>query len=186
MILEKFKTWRVNKAITANGLFYGSRCQLGSNSGRFTCPCPGVTGWKPATYGQLALADRLGFKGLKRVLAQKDLANANQTGALMSVSHLCGAHPCANSEHVIVERKRLQETRKHCHYVLAYHMRKWDAEHPEPAYNRKRKRRKWRKLRRQQIYDWVEKYCQHKEGNGQPCCMPIGFKFPEDDSAMEE
>jgi len=103
----------------------------------------------------------------------EDLMSRGESGSLLSVSHLCGDHRCGNPDHVIVEGKRTNDERSHCHFVLRFRLDQWEADNPRPS--SKRKLKAWREKRYEFIASWIYENCSHGARGLEYCCCPPGW-----------
>jgi len=69
-------------------------------------------------YGyQLVALDYFGRERLEAVAA-------NKTGTDLTISHLCGTRNCCERTHLILELKRVNDARVHCHTVMQHILQK--------------------------------------------------------------
>ena len=54
---------------------------------------------------------KFGRKRMSEVVASKGADS-------LTISHLCGTRNCCHPYHIVLERKRINDERTHCHYVL--------------------------------------------------------------------
>ena len=68
---------------------------------------------KKVAFGyQVAALKKFGAEKLKAIPARK----AGKTSLVLS--HLCGTRNCVNKAHIIIETKRINDERTHCHFCL--------------------------------------------------------------------
>lgn len=90
-----------------SGLIYGSDCILYGNekgslsiNGDHFCYGYQLVAWKKFGRG--------GLQGLRASKRADDLV----------ISHLCGTRNCLNPQHLVLESKRVNDERTHCHFVM--------------------------------------------------------------------
>lgn len=89
------------------GLTLKSKCQLvPALDGRFS------HGSKKVAYAyQLIAFGKYGREQLKRVTSSKEADD-------LTISHLCGTLYCCNPTHIILEPKKINDQRTHCHWCI--------------------------------------------------------------------
>jgi hypothetical protein len=69
-------------------------------------------GGNHACFGyQLVALRKFGLESLLAVPPSKD-------GDSLTISHLCGTRNCCNPDHLILEAKRINDERTHCHFSM--------------------------------------------------------------------
>ena len=111
-------------ATKAFSLCVGSQCiEGGDEDGRFSCTIGGV-GAKWCFGYQLAALQKHDNDDLLLLPSVKKHPDD------LGLSHLCGNQRCWNKDHIRIEPKWVNETRKHCHYVITDLMAEWAEKHP--------------------------------------------------------
>jgi len=91
-----------------DGLIIDSKCILMSaKDGKLS-----VQQKKVAWGYHLVAFDKFGREAMLSVSPIKDKKDS------LTISHLCGTRDCCNSEHLIIEGKKINDERTHCHFVL--------------------------------------------------------------------
>lgn len=95
------------KSISVEGLIKNSPCsQYPTKDGRLT------EGQDKIAYAyQIVAYEKFGKEKIQHVLSSKRSED-------LTISHLCGTRNCTNPAHLILETKRTNDERTHCHWCL--------------------------------------------------------------------
>lgn len=130
---------RLEKPTIGNCMGSGSRClPTKSKNGRYI-----PTGSKNQLCYAYQLVARVWF-GNKRIPASK-------RGNDHTISHLCGfeSSRCCEKTHLIIEPKRVNDERTHCHFIMDTIVKKW------------KMRRNFMYELKRKLNDFADKYCPH-------------------------
>jgi hypothetical protein len=61
---------------------------------------------------QLVALDKFSGNELSRI-------ESNKGSDSLTISHLCGVTKCCNKNHIVIERKTINDERTHCHFALS-------------------------------------------------------------------
>jgi hypothetical protein len=93
-------------------LMPGSKCRTGGdNQGRFS-----VGGVKAFTGYHVAAYIKYGMEYLYAIPQKNKKGKKNED--VLTISHLCGTRNCNHVDHLIIEIKKINDERTHCHFSL--------------------------------------------------------------------